>query len=152
MKATGIVRKTDDLGRIVLPKELRKTMNIGQKDSLETYIENGMIVLTKYNEELKTSGIVREIDKEGRFTFPKGIRHNLEIKQHDPLEIFIDNERILLKKFNSLKACMITGEVSINNFIFDNGNIVLSKESAKLLYEHIQSYLEINREIQKSPI
>jgi len=49
MKATGIVRKIDDLGRIVLPKELRKTMNINVKDPLEIFVENdGSIVLKKY--------------------------------------------------------------------------------------------------------
>lgn len=49
MKATGIVRKIDDLGRIVLPKELRETMNIDKKDPMEIYVEgNGTIVLKKY--------------------------------------------------------------------------------------------------------
>ena len=40
MKATGIVRKIDDLGRVVIPKELRKTMDLDTKDSLEIYVEN----------------------------------------------------------------------------------------------------------------
>lgn len=48
MKSTGIVRKVDELGRIVLPIELRRTMNIGIKDSLEIYIEGNQIILQKY--------------------------------------------------------------------------------------------------------
>ena len=49
MKATGIVRKIDDLGRIVLPKELRKTMNIDVKDPVEIYVdEDDKIILKKY--------------------------------------------------------------------------------------------------------
>ncbi len=49
MKATGIVRKIDDLGRIVLPKELRRTMNINKKDPMEIYVEgDGTIILKKY--------------------------------------------------------------------------------------------------------
>ena len=49
MKATGIVRKIDDLGRIVLPKELRQTMNIRRKDPMEIYVEDdGTIILKKY--------------------------------------------------------------------------------------------------------
>ena len=48
MKSTGIVRKVDELGRIVLPLELRKTLNIDTKDSLEIYVEGDSIILKKY--------------------------------------------------------------------------------------------------------
>lgn len=49
MKATGIVRKIDNLGRIVIPKELRETMNIEVKDPIEIYVdENDKIILKKY--------------------------------------------------------------------------------------------------------
>ncbi|MBE3582619.1 MAG: AbrB/MazE/SpoVT family DNA-binding domain-containing protein [Limnochordaceae bacterium] len=48
MKSTGIVRKVDDLGRVVIPIELRRTLQIGQKDALEIYVEGEMIVLKKY--------------------------------------------------------------------------------------------------------
>ncbi|MFW5981102.1 MAG: AbrB/MazE/SpoVT family DNA-binding domain-containing protein [bacterium] len=48
MKATGIVRKIDDLGRIVLPKELRKTMNIDKKDPMEIYVDGDSVILKKY--------------------------------------------------------------------------------------------------------
>ena len=48
MKATGIVRKVDELGRVVLPIELRRTLDIEIKDSLEIYVENDGIVLKKY--------------------------------------------------------------------------------------------------------
>ena len=48
MKSTGIVRKVDELGRIVLPIELRRTLDIGEKDALEIYVEGSAIVLRKY--------------------------------------------------------------------------------------------------------
>ena len=49
MKATGIVRKIDNLGRIVVPKELRETMNINVKDPIEIYVDdNDKIILKKY--------------------------------------------------------------------------------------------------------
>ena len=48
MKSTGIVRKVDELGRIVLPIELRRTLNINEKDSLEIFVDNVRIVLQKY--------------------------------------------------------------------------------------------------------
>lgn len=50
MKATGIVRKIDELGRIVIPKEIRKTMRIKEGESLEIYVEKtGEVILKKYD-------------------------------------------------------------------------------------------------------
>jgi len=48
MKSTGIVRKVDELGRIVIPMELRKYFGIDTKDPLEIYVEDGKIILSKY--------------------------------------------------------------------------------------------------------
>lgn len=49
MKSTGIVRKLDELGRITLPIELRRNLNMNEKDSLEIFIEEDKIILTKYD-------------------------------------------------------------------------------------------------------
>ncbi|KRT93071.1 MULTISPECIES: AbrB/MazE/SpoVT family DNA-binding domain-containing protein [Bacillus] len=48
MRSTGIVRKVDELGRIVVPKELRRTMNINEKDSIEIFVEGENIILRKF--------------------------------------------------------------------------------------------------------
>ncbi len=48
MKSTGITRKIDELGRIVLPIELRRGLEIGEKDALEIYVEEDRIILRKY--------------------------------------------------------------------------------------------------------
>ena len=48
MKSTGIVRKVDELGRIVIPIELRRTLGIDIKDSLEIYVDGNIIMLKKY--------------------------------------------------------------------------------------------------------
>ncbi|MFN2744312.1 MULTISPECIES: AbrB/MazE/SpoVT family DNA-binding domain-containing protein [Bacillus] len=48
MKNTGIVRRIDELGRVVLPVEMRKVLNINEKDPLEIYSEGESIILTKY--------------------------------------------------------------------------------------------------------
>ena len=48
MKSTGIIRKVDDLGRIVLPIELRRMLDIAERDELEIFMENDRIVLQKY--------------------------------------------------------------------------------------------------------
>ncbi len=48
LKATGIVRKVDELGRIVLPKELRRTFGIEIKDAMEIYVDDDSIIFKKY--------------------------------------------------------------------------------------------------------
>ena len=48
MKSTGIVRKVDELGRIVLPIEMRRTLDIEEKDALEIYVEGSYVILKKY--------------------------------------------------------------------------------------------------------
>ncbi len=48
MKSIGIVRKVDELGRIVLPVELRRTLDIAERDALEIFVEGSAVVLKKY--------------------------------------------------------------------------------------------------------
>ena len=48
MKSTGIVRRVDELGRIVLPIELRRTLDITERDSLEIFVDGSSIILKKY--------------------------------------------------------------------------------------------------------
>lgn len=48
IKSTGIVRKVDELGRVVIPIELRRTLDIGERDSLEIYVDADKIILRKY--------------------------------------------------------------------------------------------------------
>ena len=49
MKSTGVIRKIDELGRIVIPKEVRKKLEIDIKDSVEIYVEGNCILLKKYD-------------------------------------------------------------------------------------------------------
>ena len=56
IKSTGIVRKVDELGRIVLPIELRRTLNIAERDSLEIFVDGSSIVLKKYEPEPVKTG------------------------------------------------------------------------------------------------
>jgi transcriptional pleiotropic regulator of transition state genes len=64
MKSTGIVRKVDELGRIVLPIELRRTFDIEEKDALEIYVDANTIILKKYEPACIFCGNVRDV-----FTF-----------------------------------------------------------------------------------
>ena len=61
MKSTGIVRKVDDLGRIVLPIELRRMLDIAERDELEIFVESDRIVLRKYEPSCIFCGSVQEL-------------------------------------------------------------------------------------------
>lgn len=72
---TGIVRRVDDLGRIVLPKEVRQKLNINTNDSLEFFVDGDTIILKKYIEtnssrirssDASLADFLSEIDKSGR--------------------------------------------------------------------------------------
>ena len=61
MKATGIVRRIDDLGRVVIPKEIRRTMHIREGDPLEIYTDaEGGVVFRKYSAVGELGGFTRE--------------------------------------------------------------------------------------------
>jgi len=62
MKATGIVRRIDDLGRVVLPKELRRTLGIAEGDPIEIFVDGDKIVLKKYNPGCMLCGSLEGIE------------------------------------------------------------------------------------------
>lgn len=63
MKATGIVRKVDDLGRIVIPKEIRRTLGITEDDdALEIFVEEDQIILRKYVPGCQLCGKVDNVE------------------------------------------------------------------------------------------
>ena len=74
MKSTGIVRKVDELGRVVLPIELRRNMGIEIKDSLEIFVEDNMIILKKYEPaDIFTGSMEDLIDYKGKKVSRKSI-------------------------------------------------------------------------------
>ena len=94
MRATGIVRRIDDLGRVVIPKEIRRSMSIREGDPLEIYIEKDIVCFRKYSPigEIDTDtikivcnkalGIANYTiyDRDGEMVLPKVAAH---IKQLD---------------------------------------------------------------------
>jgi len=58
MKNTGIIRRIDDLGRVVVPKEIRRTLGIREGDPLEVFIIDDMICYKKYNSEGELAGLL----------------------------------------------------------------------------------------------
>ena len=63
MKATGIVRNIDELGRIVLPIELRRTLGINIKDPMEIYMEGSSIVLKKHEPNCVFCGSSKKVSE-----------------------------------------------------------------------------------------
>jgi len=63
MKSTGIVRKIDELGRIVLPIELRRTYDLAVKDAVEIYTDNDMIILKKFQRTCVFCGSAEDVEE-----------------------------------------------------------------------------------------
>ena len=63
MKATGIIRKVDELGRVVIPIEIRNQFNIVEKDPIEIYVDDSSIVLKKYEPNCVFCGNTEDLVK-----------------------------------------------------------------------------------------
>ncbi len=87
---------------------------------------------------MKSTGIVRKVDELGRVVIPIELRRTLGIAEKDALEIYVDEERIILQKYKPNMICQVTGDVSDDNFTLANGKLVLSPEGAELLIKEIQ--------------
>ncbi|MFP5203671.1 MULTISPECIES: AbrB/MazE/SpoVT family DNA-binding domain-containing protein [Bacillus] len=85
---------------------------------------------------MKNTGVVRKVDQLGRVVLPKELRDNLNIHESEPMEIFVDQENIILQKFKKAEACLITGEISDQNMKLSNG-IILSPEGVRILLEEL---------------
>ena len=159
MKATGVVRRIDDLGRVVIPKEIRKTLRIKEGDPLEIFTEkDGGIILRKYSpigeltefatgyaETLsKTTGHMAFItDKDTVIAVSGGAKKDyLEQNISDELEQLMEDKEVYTSKENSDIAMPITqndkkekkNNAQVVYPIISNGDtigtvILLSKES-----------------------
>lgn len=125
MKATGVVRRIDDLGRVVIPKEIRKTLRIKEGDPLEIFTDSeGGIILKKYSpigeltefatgyaETLsKTTGHMAFItDKDTVIAVSGGSKKEyLEQSVSDELEQLMEDKEVYVSKENNDKAMPIT--------------------------------------------
>lgn len=90
---------------------------------------------------MKSTGIVRKVDELGRIVVPIELRRTLDIQEKDALEIFVDGDRIVLKKYIPNMSCQISGEVSDNNLVLAGGKLIVSRESAKQLIAEINNSL-----------
>lgn len=81
---------------------------------------------------MKSTGIVRKVDELGRIVIPMELRRTLEINEKDSVEIFIDGEEIILRKYAPQAVCIVTGEITPDNFTLFN-HITLSPKGAEIL-------------------
>ena len=141
----GTIRRIDDLGRIVIPKTVRKTLNIKQGENLEIYIENENIVLKKHSELSNLTGIgqiisttIREKIKGSVYITDRDkiiIENNRQKKEKitKDLQEIIENRQIENK--NSLKLTdkiAIEGNIIITPVIAGGdiiGSIIINKDS-----------------------
>ena len=103
--AKGIVRRIDELGRIVIPMEYRKTFSIQERDPLGMFVEDGIIHLIKAGPDFK--GMVRKLDELGRYTLPIETRRSLGFQIGQRMDIYVDefNDAICIRK----EGCFICG-------------------------------------------
>ncbi|MBS4221111.1 AbrB/MazE/SpoVT family DNA-binding domain-containing protein [Bacillus sp. FJAT-49711] len=88
---------------------------------------------------MKSTGIVRKVDELGRVVIPIELRRTLGIGEKDALEIYVDDDKIILKKYKPSMTCHITGNVSEDNVVLAGGKLVLSREGADELINEIQN-------------
>ncbi len=103
--ARGIVRKIDELGRITLPMEYRRSFGIEVKDLVGMYVEGQVIHLVKADKNFK--GIARHEDELGRLTLPKEIRRTLGFGDRQEVDMWVEGEDICIAKYGN--SCLICG-------------------------------------------
>ena len=91
---------------------------------------------------MKSTGIVRKVDELGRVVIPIELRRTLGIAEKDALEIYVNDKKIILKKYKPNMTCQVTGEVSDDNLKLANGKLVLSREGAEQIINEIQNQLQ----------
>ncbi|MBY0223806.1 MULTISPECIES: AbrB/MazE/SpoVT family DNA-binding domain-containing protein [Sporosarcina] len=89
---------------------------------------------------MRSLGIVRKVDHLGRIVIPKELRKSLQLDKGDPIEIFAEDDRIILRKYQVNKACFITGEVTDENKELSNG-LFISPQGTKILLEQLQDFV-----------
>lgn len=109
MKATGIMRRIDDLGRLVFPIEIRKILGIEPGDKVEIYTADNKIVCRKYLPEMGHSavGVVRPLDSLGRTVIPMEMRKMLSLPPKAAMQIFMDGDAIVLAEYE--EKCVFCG-------------------------------------------
>ena len=110
MKATGIIRKIDDLGRLVFPIEIRRILGINEEDKIEIYVIDNKIVCKKYIPDGRAvnTSVVRPVDALGRTVIPMEVRKLLNLPKRAQMQIFTEGNAIVLTQFEN--KCVFCSE------------------------------------------
>jgi len=92
---------------------------------------------------MKSTGIVRKVDELGRVVIPVELRRTLDVHEEDAMEIFIDNDKIIFKKYKPNMACQITGDITDENVSLADGKLILSTEGASELVNEINKKMNL---------
>ncbi|WP_432357830.1 AbrB/MazE/SpoVT family DNA-binding domain-containing protein [Sporosarcina sp. UB5] len=86
---------------------------------------------------MRSLGIIRKVDHLGRIVIPKELRTTLQIDKGAPMEIFVDDDMIILRKYVVDSACIVTGDITNKNKKLSNG-MYISPKGAEILLREIQ--------------
>lgn len=103
MKSTGIVRRIDDLGRLVIPKEIRRTLRIQEGDPFELFIEGEYVCFKKYSTTPELKGAIEGL-------------HDVIYGEDSPVKNLPEEQSA------SIKALLHVLERDLNEYIFDKEN------------------------------
>lgn len=133
-KNTGLIRRVDEVGRVVIPIEIRNMFDIKEKDTMEIYIDNNFIILKKCYLDCSEDAIfaiggpIRSVDELGRVVIPIEIRNRFDIKEKDYMEIYTQDGSIALKKYEPF--CVFCG--STENLIDFKDKLICSNCKNKI--------------------
>lgn len=93
MKSTGIVRRIDDLGRVVIPKEIRNTLHIKEGDALEIFTDNGIVAFKKYQVGVDVEEAEQFVAKHAQY-----IANVIPVNEHITTVIFTDKQVVTVQR------------------------------------------------------
>lgn len=114
MKETGVIRRIDELGRIVIPKEIRKRLRVGPGDMLDIYTSNKEIVLSKYT-------VVEELNEH--------LNHLLDALKKDKIDFVVASSSEVIS--STTKEIKLKEELSLSflDLFLKNGTLELAKDN-----------------------
>lgn len=129
MKATGIVRRIDDLGRVVIPKEIRRTLRIREGDPLEIYTErDGEVIFKKYS----PMGDLTELAAQICDSIAKNTGHIAAVSDRDSIiAVAGASKRDLMDKANSRELEQLMEERSTYRYTFGDAKRRVSDQNEK---------------------
>ena len=145
MKSTGVVRRIDELGRIVIPKEIRKNLNIREGESLEIFIDNNTLIMQKFSKINSHQDEVKEILK----YISEAFNININLYDRDKLLIYTNEELgklLFIKEFNNMLSTRkdIIFDVNIDNNVHKiySKPLIISSDVIGILVLEIKDNLE----------